>query len=107
MSVAIAPPPEQSIHEWVDCYQCGSSDATELLWAEDDLCGTPGSHRFVECVECGLAYQNPRLTQEAIRKHYGDNYIAHRKRRWSNRIPRTIQLKQHAVRRSLETVAED
>ena len=51
--------------ETVNCYLCGSSERTELLLAEDDLTGRSGRFRFVTCAQCGLAYQNPRLTLES------------------------------------------
>ncbi len=67
--------------ETVNCYLCGSSERTELLLAEDDLTGRSGRFRFVTCAQCGLAYQNPRLTLESVAEFYDDSYIAHRKRR--------------------------
>jgi SAM-dependent methyltransferase len=67
--------------ETVPCYLCGGSDHQELLIAEDDLTGRPGRFRFVTCRACGLTYQNPRLTLEAVADYYDDSYIAHRKRR--------------------------
>lgn len=67
--------------ETVACYLCGSRANREFVQAEDDLGGTPGRYRFVRCLHCGLAYQNPRLPLDRIGAYYDDTYIAHRKKR--------------------------
>jgi 2-polyprenyl-3-methyl-5-hydroxy-6-metoxy-1,4-benzoquinol methylase len=67
--------------EVVACYLCGSSDAGEFIWAEDDLGGRPGRFRFVMCSSCGLVYQSPRVTLAGIGPYYDDSYIAHRRKR--------------------------
>jgi 2-polyprenyl-3-methyl-5-hydroxy-6-metoxy-1,4-benzoquinol methylase len=66
--------------EWVPCYYCGSTSWADLVTAQDDLTGKPGSFRFVTCEECSLAYQNPRINIDEIKKYYDDEYIAHRKK---------------------------
>lgn len=74
--------------EVVACYLCGSSDYRSFLQAEDDLGGTPGRFQFVRCAQCGLAYQNPRVTLDTIGAYYDDTYIAHRKKRdWGPLTP--------------------
>ena len=67
--------------ERVTCYLCGSEASRDFVHAEDDLGGTPGRFRFVRCMNCGLAYQNPRVPLERIGAYYDDTYIAHRKKR--------------------------
>lgn len=67
--------------EEVSCYLCSSDRRRPLLVAEDDLTGKPGRFPFVVCQECGLAYQSPRITVEGIKAYYGDEYVAHRKKR--------------------------
>ena len=67
--------------EPVCCYLCGSGASREFVQAEDDLGGTPGRFRFVRCLDCNLAYQNPRVPLDRIGAYYDDTYIAHRKRR--------------------------
>ena len=79
VSAAIAPA-HSSLLEWVPCYYCGSTSWADLVTAQDDLTGKPGSYRFVTCKECGLAYQNPRIDIENIKPYYDDEYIAHRKK---------------------------
>lgn len=79
VSAAIAPA-HSSLLEWVPCYYCGSTSWADLVTAQDDLTGKPGSYRFVTCKECGLAYQNPRINIENIKPYYDDEYIAHRKK---------------------------
>lgn len=66
--------------ETVSCYYCGSSSSRPLLAAQDDLTGKPGQFYFVTCNECGLSYQNPRISLDHIRSYYDDEYIAHRKK---------------------------
>ena len=72
--------PDPSQFEDVPCYLCGSESSTPFIWGEDDLTGKPGRFRFVTCDDCGLRFQNPRLTIENIKPYYSDEYIAHRKK---------------------------
>ena len=81
MTHALALPIEDtSIFETVNCYCCGSSSSSEFIVAQDDLTGKPGNFRFVTCRDCGLSYQNPRITMDQIKPYYDDEYIAHRKK---------------------------
>jgi len=73
-------PPDISIFEAVACYSCGSRSSTAFITAQDDLTGKPGNFTFVTCQDCGLVYQNPRITLDRIRPYYDDEYIAHRKK---------------------------
>jgi SAM-dependent methyltransferase len=69
--------------ERVPCYLCGRTDSQHFIDAQDDLTGKPGTFRFVTCSDCGLVYQNPRVTLDRIGEYYDDQYIAHRKKqRW-------------------------
>jgi SAM-dependent methyltransferase len=77
-SLASAPAP---FFESIRCYLCGSAEHDELITADDDLGGTPGTFRFVRCRRCALAYQNPRVSLEHIAAYYDDHYIAHRRKR--------------------------
>jgi 2-polyprenyl-3-methyl-5-hydroxy-6-metoxy-1,4-benzoquinol methylase len=85
-AVAVAPnlhakrAPESAQFEIVSCYLCGSESCTPFIWGEDDLTGKPGRFRFVTCDDCGLRFQNPRLTIDNIKPYYSDEYIAHRKK---------------------------
>ena len=72
--------PDPSEFESVPCYHCGSTACTDLVVGQDDLTGKPGSFQFVTCDDCGLAFQNPRLTVERIKDYYDEEYIAHRKK---------------------------
>jgi SAM-dependent methyltransferase len=72
--------PDARDFETVPCYHCGSTACTDFVVGQDDLTGKPGSFQFVTCDECGLAFQNPRLTVERIKDHYDEEYIAHRKK---------------------------
>lgn len=67
--------------EEIPCYLCGSSESTHFTYAWDDLTGKPGRFRFVTCSQCGLIYQNPRITLSRIPEYYDDEYIAHRKKK--------------------------
>ncbi len=81
MSVSAAMAPgHASPLEWVPCYYCGGTSWADLVTAQDDLTGKPGSFRFVTCKACGLVYQNPRIDIDEIKKYYDDEYIAHRKK---------------------------
>ena len=70
------------------CLACGSSAHRFFIEGEDDLTGTPGRFTFVRCDDCGLVYQNPRLTLEQIRPYYDSEYIAHQPHeRWGLLAP--------------------
>ncbi len=77
---AVIAPPDKRQFESVPCYYCGSEDCSDLVVAQDDLTGKPGSFRFVTCNGCGLAYQTPRLSLDHIGAYYDDEYISHRKK---------------------------
>jgi 2-polyprenyl-3-methyl-5-hydroxy-6-metoxy-1,4-benzoquinol methylase len=77
--------------EDVPCFSCGSGRRRPLLVAEDDLTGKPGRFPFVVCADCGLAYQSPRVALSAIQAFYGDEYIAHRKRRSWGPLGRLVE----------------
>ena len=77
-----------SMTEHVACLTCGEASSAFFIDAEDDLTGRPGRFTFVSCVGCGLVYQEPRLTLEAIRPYYDTEYIAHQEsRRWGLLAP--------------------
>lgn len=80
--------PTCTMFERVRCYNCSSDRATFFIEAEDDLTGRPGRFTFVQCSDCGLVFQNPRLALEHIKSYYDGNYIAHQKRgRWGLLAP--------------------
>ncbi|MCO5169069.1 MAG: class I SAM-dependent methyltransferase [Planctomycetes bacterium] len=74
----LAPPPVE-VMEWVPCYCCGSEARRDLVEAEDDLTGKPGRFRFVTCLDCGLAYQCPRVPPSHLPAYYDDQYVSHRR----------------------------
>ena len=74
--------------ERVVCLTCGTTTSTFFIAAEDDLTGRPGRFTFVRCATCGLVYQEPRLTLEAVKPYYDTEYIAHQEsRRWGILAP--------------------
>ena len=81
MSVAFAMAPE-SLFEEVACYGCGAAGGRPFVDAEDDLTGKPGRFSFVTCEQCGLVFQNPRVSIDRIRDYYDADYIAHRRTNW-------------------------
>lgn len=80
MKSALAVRAPRSVLETVACSTCGSTRAKAFIDAEDDLGGREGVFHFVECQVCGLVYQSPRLSIDAIRDWYDDEYLAHRKK---------------------------
>jgi 2-polyprenyl-3-methyl-5-hydroxy-6-metoxy-1,4-benzoquinol methylase len=74
--------------EPVACLNCGSDRARFFLSGVDDLTGRPGRFTFVQCLDCHLVYQAPRLTPSHIRSYYDDEYIAHQAHaRWGLLAP--------------------
>ena len=66
--------------EEVPCPLCGSRARDPFITAEDDLTGKPGRFTFVTCRDCGLRYQNPRVSFAHIGAFYDNEYLAHRKK---------------------------
>ncbi len=60
--------------EVVRCVICGSASQTLKYELADWAYGLPGLFRLVTCDECGLLYQSPRPTQEAISRFYPPSY---------------------------------
>jgi 2-polyprenyl-3-methyl-5-hydroxy-6-metoxy-1,4-benzoquinol methylase len=83
-----AAPQVDAPFESVACYLCGRADQDHFITAEDDLTGKRGRFRFVRCLNCGLVYQNPRVTLDRIGEYYDEQYIAHRRTRpWGPLAP--------------------
>jgi SAM-dependent methyltransferase len=79
MNIETSPPPD-ALYEIPRCPMCDGTGSSCFIQGEDDLGGKPGRFTFVTCTECGLVYQSPRLTIEAIKPYYDEEYIAHRKK---------------------------
>ena len=61
--------------EYVNCNLCGC-DATEVVnHGPDLLLNRPGDYYLVRCQQCGLIYQNPRLTPAELEQHYPESYL--------------------------------
>ncbi len=60
--------------EQVRCNYCGSDSYRERFELPDYMLGTPGRTTLVECRNCGLVYQNPRMTQSELEAHYPPAY---------------------------------
>ena len=83
--------PTSSIEmETVACDLCGSEESTPVLGGPDRQSGLDGSFTLVRCEGCGLLYQNPRPTAEAIVRFYEGVYQPYAK---------AIQDERSAVRR--------
>jgi SAM-dependent methyltransferase len=76
----IASGPSETLFETPECPICGGQSTTPFIQAEDDLGGRPGRFTFVECGDCSLVYQSPRLRFKHIKPYYDEEYIAHRKK---------------------------
>jgi SAM-dependent methyltransferase len=66
-------PDEALVH--VECPLCGIRDSRLLMHGCDRLFGREGWYRLVECRSCGMKYVNPRPTEEALVRHYPDDYL--------------------------------
>lgn len=76
----VAEPPTAEMLEPVECYLCGETAAEPFIDAQDDYTGKPGTFHFVQCRQCGLVRQNPRVKREHIGAYYDDEYISHRRK---------------------------
>lgn len=72
--------PDSYQFEKVTCYHCNADDYRFKLIGEDDLTGKEGNFQYVQCNNCGLVYQNPRIHIDQIKSFYDSEYIAHRKK---------------------------
>jgi SAM-dependent methyltransferase len=59
----------------VRCNFCNADDAETLNHGPDLLLDKPGDFYLVRCRQCGLVYQNPRLSQAELSVHYPNNYL--------------------------------
>lgn len=60
-----------------NCDWCGSREYSIVFQGNDLLMGKPGTFQFVECDQCGLLRQNPRLQWEDLNAYYKDGYSPH------------------------------
>lgn len=61
------------------CNWCGSNNYLNIVNGPDLLMGLPGKFSFVQCSQCGLLRQNPRLTWENLKDYYPEGYSSHTK----------------------------
>jgi SAM-dependent methyltransferase len=73
LSTALPPPDEALVY--VACPLCGGRDERLLMHACDRLFGRPGWYRIVRCGACEMTYLNPRPSDEALSRHYPDDYL--------------------------------
>lgn len=66
---------------WVDspCDGCGTKEGRFLFEGRDLLMGLPGRFRLVQCPQCGLIRQNPRLSWESLTDYYPEDYSPYTK----------------------------
>ncbi|WP_322793426.1 class I SAM-dependent methyltransferase [Bellilinea sp.] len=61
--------------EYTNCNFCNCNEYVSVNQIPDLLLGNlSNKFSFVKCVNCGLIYQNPRVTQQDILKFYPDSY---------------------------------
>jgi len=60
------------------CDWCGSNHYHVVMQSRDYLTDMPGKFQFVECTQCGLLRQNPRLDWSDLLTYYPDDFPSHR-----------------------------
>ncbi|WP_165360581.1 bifunctional 2-polyprenyl-6-hydroxyphenol methylase/3-demethylubiquinol 3-O-methyltransferase UbiG [Candidatus Chloroploca sp. Khr17] len=70
--------------ETTACLLCGATEARHRYTLPDALLGLPGSFTLVECVVCGLLYQNPRPAPNEISFYYPPDYDPFVPPPWAN-----------------------
>jgi SAM-dependent methyltransferase len=63
--------------EQVACPRCRSTESRARYTGRDFLHGVEGTFTAVECVQCGLWFQNPRPTEASIGAAYPGEYAPH------------------------------
>jgi len=61
------------------CDWCGSKEYQVIVEGPDLLMDLPGEFRFVQCSQCSLFRQNPRLMWDELKKYYPEGYSSHTK----------------------------
>lgn len=61
------------------CDWCGSYKFTVIIEGPDLLMDLPGTFCFVQCSQCGLYRQNPRLEWDQLQNFYPEGYSSHTK----------------------------
>lgn len=56
------------------CDGCGTAGGQLLFEGRDLMMGLPGQFRLVQCPQCGLFRQNPRLDWESLKDYYPEDY---------------------------------
>jgi SAM-dependent methyltransferase len=86
---------ELSQLQWEECRcdGCNSQEYRTVLEGPDRSEGLPGTFRVVECANCGLLRQNPRLTWDSLKLYYPEQYHAYtplirEETRWWRRLDR-------------------
>src|SRR3954451_20132587 len=60
------------------CPVCGAELGAETLRGRDRLLSLPGDFAVSECTNCGLGVTIPRLSGEALSRHYPSEYEPYR-----------------------------
>jgi SAM-dependent methyltransferase len=60
--------------EKVPCDGCGSEAFNPLFEGTDLLLDLPGHFFLVQCSQCGLIRQNPRISWDSLKKYYPEDY---------------------------------
>ncbi len=61
------------LFERINCYGCGSNASKFFLIGQDDYTGKTGNFKYVQCDNCHLVYQNPRISIDQIKYFYGED----------------------------------
>jgi len=59
------------------CDWCGSTETEIIFEGPDRLEKLPGRFTMVQCVNCGLYRQNPRLVWTSLEEYYPEDYSSH------------------------------
>jgi 2-polyprenyl-3-methyl-5-hydroxy-6-metoxy-1,4-benzoquinol methylase len=68
--------PGQEQTRMIPCNLCGGTRHRKILEAPD--------YTFVQCADCGLAFQNPQPVFDDLKKRYGQNYFEYELRNEEN-----------------------
>jgi SAM-dependent methyltransferase len=86
---------ELSQLQWEECVcdGCSSQEYQTILEGPDRSEGLPGTFRIVQCANCGLLRQNPRLVWDSLKLYYPENYHAYtpmirEEKHWWRRLDR-------------------
>jgi 2-polyprenyl-3-methyl-5-hydroxy-6-metoxy-1,4-benzoquinol methylase len=91
--------------EFVVCNICGNTQYSPVFSGPDRLTGMPGSFHLVQCNECSILLQNPRLVWDQLKGYYPDaDYTAYETTKNNQPSKLKIWVQTYGIRKWLKAI---